>query len=67
MRTVDEKAASLRHASREMKLSRDRLKSLVARREISCVNADPVQFDMEVLRRELKERNEKIINGMKGK
>lgn len=65
MRTVNEKAASLRHASREMKLSREQLKKLVARREISCVNADPLQFDMEILRLEIKDRNERIISGMK--
>lgn len=64
MRTVNPKAASLRHASREVGLSREHLKKLVARREISCVNADPLQFDMDVLRAEIKRRNERIIEEM---
>jgi len=65
MRTVDPKAASLRHASRTMKLSRERLKKLVANREISCVSVDPLQFDMDTLRREIAARNERILAGMK--
>lgn len=64
-RTINPKAASLRHASMEVKISRGKLKSLAANGEVSCINSDPWQFDIEVLRDEIEKRKNRILAEIK--
>jgi len=67
MRTVNPKAASLRHAARETNRSRDRIKAMLAKGELSCVSVDPLQFNMDTLRKEIKARDERLLKEIQKK
>ena len=66
-RTIDPEKASLHRAAQEVSMGKAKLKDLAARGEISCVNSDPWQFNLETLRQEIKSRKERILKEMREK